>query len=201
MYQLKYFKENDITIIKKIIEQFDFATLIISINNIPEISHIPIMMNENNTSLYGHIAIANPMSKIIDSNDTIYATVIFQGNHGYISNNFYNNPDDNVPTWNYVAIHISGKISLIKDKINISSILDSQFAKYESTNINWDNPKISKLLSGIYGIKIDIESINAKFKLSQNKNIEDQTSIINNLRRNNNVELADFMQEYLNLDN
>lgn len=201
MYQPKHFKENDTFIIKEIIEQFDFATLIITINNSTEISHIPMIINQDNTFLYGHIAIANPLSKIIDNSEDISAAVIFQGKHGYVSNSYYINPDDNVPTWNYVAIHALGKISLIKDKTKISDILDTQFAKYETTDINWENPRINKLLSGIYGIKIEIEKIDAKFKLSQNKNREEQISIINNLRKNNSTELADFMQTYLNLDN
>lgn len=201
MYQPKYFKEYNSEIIRKVIEEFDFATLIISVNDKLEISHIPMMINKERSTLFGHIAVANPITKIIDNDNDISATVIFQGDHGYISNNYYTNPKDNVPTWNYVAIHISGKISLIKDKVEISSILDSQFTKYEADDINWENPKISKLLGGIYGIKIEIKDVDAKFKLSQNKDSTEQLFIINNLKNNNEVQLAEFMQKYLNLDN
>lgn len=200
MYQPKHFNENNITHINNVIKEFDFATLVISINDQLEISHLPIILDEENTCLYGHIAIANPITKILeDSSTNINVTVIFQGPHSYISNSYYTNPEDNVPTWNYVAVHVSGKITLIKDKNEMVHIINTQFAKYETTTINWDHPRVSKLVNGIYGIKIDIETIEAKFKLSQNKNYEEQLSIINNLKKDNLL-LADFMQKYLNIN-
>lgn len=202
MYQPKHFNESNIEIIQNIINKFDFATLIISESDNIEISHIPMFLDHNNNNcIYGHIALANPMVKIINE-QSITAKAIFSGNHGYISNSYYTNPNDNVPTWNYVAIHIAGKISLITNKDEIASLLDRQFAKYETNKINWDNPKISKLLNGIYGIKIDIQKIDAKFKLSQNKSEEEQTSIINHLANSNNQddhELAIFMKKYLKI--
>jgi transcriptional regulator len=199
MYLPKHFSESDQNIINEIIHKYDFATIITKINNDIEITHIPLLLDKSGNTLVGHIARANPIYNLAKS-DAIEVKIIFNGPHGYISNKYYINPDDNVPTWNYIAIHIDGKLSIVDDNEPISKILDKQFSVYESNDINWENPKISKMVNGIVGIQISIENVIAKFKLSQNKSTEDQKSIILRLS-DSNPELALFMQNYLKLDN
>ncbi len=199
MYLPKHFSESDQNIINEIIHKYDFATVITKTNNDIEISHIPLLLDKTKNKLIGHIARANPIYNLANSG-AIDVKIIFNGPHGYISNKYYSNPDDNVPTWNYVAIHIDGKLSVVDGNESISKILDKQFSVYESNDINWESSKISKMVNGIVGIQINIENVVAKFKLSQNKSLEDQKLIIASLS-DNNPELALFMQKYLELDN
>lgn len=199
MYLPKHFSESDQNIINEIIHKYDFATIITKTNNDIEITHIPLLLVKTENKLVGHIARANPIYSLAKS-ETIDVKIIFNGPHGYISNKYYSNPDDNVPTWNYVAIHIDGKLSVVDGNESISKILDKQFSVYESNDINWESSKISKMVNGIVGIQINIENVVAKFKLSQNKSLEDQKLIITSLS-DNNPELALFMQKYLELDN
>lgn len=199
MYLPKHFSESDQNIINEIIHKYDFATIITKINNDIEISHIPLLLDKTENKLVGHIARANPIYNLAKSR-AIDVKIIFNGPHGYISNKYYINPDDNVPTWNYVAIHIDGKLNIIDDSEFIGKTLSKQFSVYESNDINWENSKISKMVNGIVGIQVSIKNIVAKFKLSQNKSLEDQKMIISRLS-DTNPELALFMQKYLKLDN
>lgn len=199
MYLPKHFSESDQNIINEIILKYDFATVITKTSNDIEISHIPLLLDKTENKLVGHIARANPIYNLAKSG-AIDVKIIFNGPHGYISNKYYTNPDDNVPTWNYVAVYIDGKLNIIDDNESISKTLDKQFSIYESNYINWENPKIFKMVNGIVGIQVSIENVIAKFKLSQNKSLEDQKLIISHLS-DNKPELGLFMQKYLKLDN
>lgn len=90
-----------------------FATLISQVDGKPFATHLPFVLGKSNSGepvLSGHLAKANQQWKSISENEDVL--VIFQGPNAYISSSWYNH--ENVPTWNYLAVHISGKIRLIE---------------------------------------------------------------------------------------
>lgn len=199
MYMPKNFIENDTQHIHGIISKYSFATLIMTIEDGLEISHLPMHFDKANNKLLGHIARANPLNNILQSNLHKSVTIIFNAPHGYISPTYYLDSVNNVPTWNYAVVHVKGLISLLNDDSDIMSILDLQFASYEPNGIDWSNPRIAKMINGIVGFEIDIMDIQAKFKLSQNKSELDQESIIAKLsdsKMYSDIELSEFMQHY-----
>ena len=120
MFIPAYYRNNDLSEIKSFIRKNSFATLITYDTENPEATHIPIELIEQNneeTFLQGHISRANPQWKSFSDKKEVL--VIFQGAHTYVSSSWYNHV--NVPTWNYMAVHVYGKIKIIEgDELYLS---------------------------------------------------------------------------------
>lgn len=75
-------------------------------------THLPLLLSEDKKELIGHFAKGNKQWTDIEGQEVL---VVFQGPHCYISPSWYESKDT-VPTWNYVTVHVSGKIQLLKDE-------------------------------------------------------------------------------------
>ncbi|MEA0562619.1 MULTISPECIES: FMN-binding negative transcriptional regulator [Lysinibacillus] len=181
MYIPKYYKITDLEEITEFIRENSFATLVSTIKGKPIAVHIPVLLNkiEDDYYLTGHLAYGNPIWKTFEEVNDIL--VIFNGPHAYISSSWYEK--ENVPTWNYQAVHIYGKASLIDGK-ELEQDLTSLLEKYESFRENpvlWDklSPEfLQQEIKGIKGFKIKVEEVQAAYKLSQNRNASDYANII-----------------------
>ena len=201
MYQPAMFREVNQAVLHELIRDFPFATVMVMHSDGVEISHLPLVLDTTKQKLIGHIAKANPLVKILSS-AAAAVTVIFNGEHGYISPSYYLQPEQNVPTWNYAVVHVSGEISLITDEARLMDILDRLQLQYDVKTTDWSNPKMSNKLKGISGFEINIRELRGKFKLSQNKETDEQKHLVQQLAKSNStsdVKLAEFMQDYLSL--
>lgn len=121
-----------------------------------------------------HLAKMNNHWKIIEKVNDL--KVIFKGPDCYISPSWFSDPN-NVPTWNYVSIQVSGEAFLMNDD-ELMFLLNKLSEKHESrfeqpwTIQKMDEKKLNAMKNAIVGIKISIDSISAKAKLSQNKSDE-----------------------------
>ena len=191
MYLPESFAERDPVILARIIHEESFATLISVHAGVPSVSHVPLLLEEQIDSvtyklqgkLIGHVARANPQWKTMEGKQVL---AIFHGPHAYISPTWYG-PGDAVPTWNYVAVHVSGKAKIIEDSDELRSIVTRTVDYYESSrNPRWSLDQVSveyieKLLGGIVGFEITIEEVQGKFKLSQNQSAERRKGVISGL--------------------
>jgi transcriptional regulator len=202
MYIPSYFNENNESHIAEIITSNPFADVIVSNHgistrdpSIPLINHIPLIYDPVRKVLRGHIALANAIARL-DRNISHNAFIVFHGPSTYVSPSWYPSKEEDdgkvVPTWNYIAIHIQGKLQLISDKEWIYNLVSELTSIHESTHgSRWkvtDAPPdyIQEELRGIVGVEIAIENIEAKFKLSQNRSLEDRNGVISNLEQSNN---------------
>lgn len=202
MYQPAMFREVNQAVLHELIRDFSFATVMVMHSDGVEISHLPLVLDTTKQKLIGHIAKANPLFKILSA-AAAAVTVIFNGEHGYISPSYYLQPEQSVPTWNYAVVHALGVISLITDENRLMEILDHLQSQHDVTTTDWSNPKMSAQLKGISGFEINIRELQGKFKLSQNRTIDNQQHIIQNLAKSkltSDVKLAEFMQDYLSLE-
>lgn len=189
MYVPKYYKVSDLEEIKEFIQHNSFATIISIRKGKPIAAHIPVLLKkiENDYYLTGHLAYGNPLWKTFEEVQDIL--VIFNGPHAYISSSWYEH--ENVPTWNYQAVHVYGKASLIEG-IDLEQDLTSLLEKYESFRENpvlWDklSPELlQQEMKGIKGFKIKVEEVQAAYKLSQNRNASDYANIIKELYKEDN---------------
>ncbi len=110
MYSPDAFKIIDEKIIEEFIAKNPFAILISENNSKIEVAHLPINRFRDG-KLYGHVAKVNIHSNINEEKEVCF---IFNGEHAYISPTYYETTF-NVPTWNYAAVHIYGKIKYIDD--------------------------------------------------------------------------------------
>ena len=201
MYIPKHFKIEDEEKIYEFIEKYSFATLYSTHRGEPYATHLPLILKKDEQALYGHFARANGQWKDIKDQTVL---VVFQGPHSYISPSWYEITDA-VPTWNYVSIHLYGKVDMIEDDKVIFDSLNEMINKYEKPDSpynlkNVDSGYIEGLSKGIVAFKINITKIEAKAKLSQNHPAERQEFIIEQLEKStdqNELQVASFMKENL----
>ncbi len=184
MYSPSAFTIAEAGVIRSFVQRHSFG-LLLSLNG-EEIkdTHTPMFLSEDGKYLFGHIARANDQWKSWAISPGIRA--IFHGPHCYISPRFYQGTF-NVPTWNYTAVSIVGKISLVDSLPEQKEIIRHLIASYEAGaeqpwQLDESDEKMMKLFEAIVCFRIEIETIEAKFKLNQNKSPEDQASVIAHLR-------------------
>lgn len=187
IYTPEHYKESRNELVFEIIQNYSFATLISQTSEGPVISHLPLLREEAESELflYGHCAKANPHWKHLSENQNV--TVLFQGPNSYISPAWYQPQDDNVPTWNYVAVHVNGTAQVISDPQQSYAVLQKLTDQFENRyKTKWSLPKksnseLSELLNYIVSFKIKIEQISPKFKLSQKLEHSDRQNVIQEL--------------------
>jgi transcriptional regulator len=190
MYIPQYYRVTDPKIITEFLQQNNFAILISTEKGVPVATHLPLefVQTENGEQfLYGHVARANAQWRSF--NPTVTVLAIFSGAHAYVSARWYNHL--NVPTWNYMTVHVYGKPRIIDDHEELHALLKRLVDKHETVT-NPQNPYtieslpknfLDKEMKGLVGFQIKIDKIEAKFKLSQNRHTEDYANVIAELRR------------------
>jgi transcriptional regulator len=188
MYIPAIYKNENPEEINDFLQKNSFGILVNQTNGKLWATHIPLELdiNENGKQiLYGHISKENPQWESFADNDKVLA--IFSGAHSYISPSWYDH--ENVPTWNYIAVHIYGTIKIIEGEAVIES-LKKLVDKYEQ---NSENPirvedlskKTMMQTRGIVAFEIEIEEIHAQHKLSQNRDEKNYINIISELEKTN----------------
>ena len=199
MYCPKAFKIEDEAELFEFIEQWSFADLITTNDGELFVNHVPFVFDRSQKKLYGHLAVNNPQCALLEKADDL--TVVFKGANIYISPSWYVS-QDMVPTWNFEAVHISGKARLV-DNNGLITILEKLTEKHEEPFENrWKMEKVSKpkldiMLKMVVGFEIDISSIKGKSKLSQNRSVEDRVGVISGLKDQNDsmsLSVADKME-------
>jgi transcriptional regulator len=115
--------------------------------------------------------------------------VVFQGPHAYVSPSWYSSPG--VPTWNYAVVHLRGIPRLLDGESELEALVEQLTHVHESHLPNPWKPNLtgerrSKLLNMIVGFEIELTHIQGKFKLSQNRPLEDQRSVVDKLSQSSN---------------
>ncbi|MFT9846885.1 FMN-binding negative transcriptional regulator [Aneurinibacillus sp. REN35] len=184
MYIPSHFTITDAAIAYDIIKEHSFATLFSQHNGLPFATHLPLLLNEEHTYLYGHFARPNPQWKDIKK-QTVLA--VFHGPHCYISPSWYET-DRAVPTWNYVTVHVYGEVELLEDENELMDSLQEMVVKYEAPNSSYrlhdvDTEFLAGMNKGVQGFKIKISKIEGKAKLSQNHPLQRQELIVKQLEQ------------------
>ena len=147
-------------------------------------THVPLVLDfksDGTPYLLGHISKANPQHEGFAENNEILA--VFTGPHAYISSSWYDH--ENVPTWNYIAVHVYGKIKIHSHEeavLGLKKLVDKYEEKSENP-IRVENlsEKTMREVRGIIGFEIEITSIEAQKKLSQNRDDKNYKNIISEL--------------------
>ncbi|MCH2042594.1 MAG: FMN-binding negative transcriptional regulator [Saprospiraceae bacterium] len=180
MYTPNYFAQKDHQKIFEFIKAYPFATLV-SLDNSQEIiaTHLPFLIFKEGEHwiLKTHMSKFNPQWKELVGQKSL---IIFQEPHAYISPSLYT-LKRNVPTWNYIAVHMYGTTELIQNKEETMNILKATIQEFEPKFVpKWevlDEDYKSALEEELVAFELKIERIEATFKLSQNKTIKEQERI------------------------
>ncbi|MBK9793468.1 MAG: FMN-binding negative transcriptional regulator [Sphingobacteriales bacterium] len=179
MYIPKYFKQNDRKKSIAFMNAYNFAIVVSAKDELPLATHLPFVIEEreNEIVLISHMSKANEQWKTFSDKDVL---VIFSEPHAYISPSLYEQKQ-NVPTWNYVAVHAYGKINILKSDEEKLAVLHKQMQSYEADFIEQfrtlDKKYIDGLLQGIIAFEITVSNLQAKEKLNQNKSEKDRLNV------------------------
>jgi transcriptional regulator len=155
--------------------QRGFGLLTVGGSDGPLLSHIPFVLNEAGDELRAHVVRSNPIWRHLRDGGDMRALVAISGADGYISPDWYG-ADDQVPTWNYVAVHLRGQVRLA-DEASLRGHLDALSELFEARLAPkpiWRADKVSddalaRMLRMIAPIAMTVEKIDGTWKLGQNK--------------------------------
>ncbi len=149
-----------------------FGMLAVAADGAPLISHIPFILNAAGDVADFHLVRSNPIARL---GGTVPARLAVQGPHSYISPDWYG-AGDQVPTWNYVAVHLVGEIAL-RPQAELRDLLDRQSAVYEdrlAPKTPWTTAKMTpdvldRMMRQIVPCRMHINDVQGTWKLNQNK--------------------------------
>lgn len=190
-YPPKHHQDNDRNHIIEVIKTYPLATLISVKDNEPIITHLPLILKDD--KLVGHIDIYNQQTELLKGNND--ATILFYGPQCYISPSIYSTTQ--LPTWNYIRVHLKGKVNAIESTENLKESLIDMTEFLEAPDHKYvlgaDNPRLDANLNYIKMFEIEIESWEGKFKLSQDKHPKDIRSARTELVRANQESIKVFL--------
>ncbi len=208
MYIPAAFRVEDQQTIFGFIDSHGFATLVSSGANGSVATHLPLMLERAGTvsTLVGHFAKGNPQPSMCDGQQVL---AIFHGPHAFISAAWYGRQNV-VPTWNYVAVHVSGTLRIVHDKRRLLAIIEALTNKYESFIVGddvdqqpWalgsvDSEFLDRMLDGIVGFEIEVEKLEGCWKLNQHHDADRRNRVIAALQQSedqNDREIAELMAQ------
>jgi transcriptional regulator len=189
VYIPKYYREEDRQKILAFLKQNNFPAIVSFDGERPIATHTPVEVVENengSVAIYAHISRANPQWRTFDNQEIL---LIFQGAHTYISPRWYNHV--NVPTWNYMMVHVYGKVRLLQDDelyTFLSRLIQNHEVKPSYRLEGLPQDFVQKEIRGVVGFAIDVTRIDAGYKLSQNRNDEDHENIVQELDKRGDID-------------
>jgi len=159
----------------------------------PFATHLPVFVRamEEHLVIRGHVAKANSHWRYLEQNPQ--CLTIFHGPHAYVSASNYV-ARENVPTWNYGAVHVYGNARTFASPDDLQGVLHELIGTFEPAYAEqWASLRETyrdRMLSHIVGIEIAVTRIEAKFKLSQNRTKEEQANVIASLAKSEDTEVS-----------
>lgn len=171
--------------LQRFMHEFAFADLITATPTL-RITHIPTLYDpEKGTygTVFGHISRQNAQLKAFDG--ATRGTVVFHGPHAYISPTWYSQAEV-VPTWNFGVVHATGKLTPVEDKKQLHALLARLIQRFEGTGTSYDflqlpDNFVTPMLGGIIGFAMEVELLEGKFKLGQERSPADRESVVRHL--------------------
>lgn len=150
-----------------------FGMLVVVSENQPHISHVPFILSPDGS--YAELHLARSSATARATLEPMEAKIAITGPDGYISPDWYEMPDQ-VPTWNYVAVHLTGRLVPLPDNA-LPDQLDRLSARFEEALLpkpiwlssKMDRDALNRMYRMIRPFRFDITDVEGTWKLSQNK--------------------------------
>ena len=205
MYIPRHFEETRVEELHHFINELPLGAFVVNGPNGLDANHLPFELNAKAgepRQLLAHVARENPVWKELKDGDEVL--VIFRASNAYISPNWYpskQESDRHVPTWNYQAVHVHGKIRIRDDEKFVRGVVARLTRVNEARTGSarpWkmtDSSKeyIDHMLAAIVGIEIDITKMIGKWKLSQNREARDRVGAAEELRKRGEEDMSTAM--------
>lgn len=206
MYLPPAFREDSIETLHAAIRGAGLVTLVTLHDDGMIASHVPMLLDPDPApygTLLGHVARPNPQAR--PGRPDMHALAIFQGTDGYITPSWYETKQRTgkvVPTWNYIAVHAYGPLTLFDDAERLRDVVTRLTERQEAPRTApWavdDAPDdfIAGMLKAIVGFTIPITRLEGKWKMSQNRPAEDRAGVVEGLaKEGGSAEVAAIVAE------
>jgi transcriptional regulator len=175
-----------------------FGALCINGTDGPLIAHIPFELNADGSAMRFHLARSNA---IVRADLPCLAVMVVMGPDGYISPDWYGTPDQ-VPTWNYIAVHMRGQIRPLKAgalEPHLNAV-SNEFESRLAPKPIWRSSKMAegvmaRMMRAILPFEMQITGIDGTWKLGQNKTADARAGAIAGLRALGMMDLANHMEQ------
>jgi transcriptional regulator len=205
MYVNPHFAERELSVLHDTIEAVRFGALVLCADGGPLAAHIPFVLHRDEGrygTLLAHVARNDPLARRLG--DGGEALAMFAGPRAYVSPRWC--PSGGLPTYNYLAVHAYGRTRPLEDS---DAVLDhlaelAHVHEQRSAADPWslacaDADYVAALLPRIAAFTLEIEAIQGKRKLSQNRAAADREGIVGGLRERGSDEdraIAEAMTSY-----
>lgn len=195
MYLPQHFEEMRAEELHRVIREYPLGVLVVNGPHGLDANHLPFELSPDDGGrrhLLAHVARANSLWQ--EAKDGDEALVIFRAANAYVSPNWYPSKHEfhrQVPTWNYQAVHVHGKIKIRDDERFVRGVV-ARLTRVNEARTGSDKPwkmtdsskaYIDQMLSAIVGIEIEITKLVGKWKLSQNREERDRINAAEELRK------------------
>jgi transcriptional regulator len=197
------FASEDPDLVKVLVREHPWATLVTTTATGLAASHYPVMLDEADPGLTLLTHLGRPDEQVLEI-DRGEVLVIVQGHHGYISPGWYSPQERKVPTWNFTVAHLHGTPQILGEDENLEVLtrLVERFEHHLDEPAYLEREYAAPIAKGTVGLRIPIDRFELKRKLSQNKDDETRHNIIAALREEGpyrHPALADEMERELDL--
>jgi len=197
MHPNRLFEWQDRAEMRAFVAGESFAALFLATPEGPRVAHAPVVfLGEQRIGF--HLARGNALTPHLDGARTL---IVVQGPHGYVSPDYYG-IEDQVPTWNYLAVELEG-VARQTDEAGLLGIIDALSHEHErrlSPKPIWMRDKmtpglVDKMARAITGFTLNIDTWRGTRKLGQNKTEEVRHRAADGVEAAGNAELAALMRD------
>jgi transcriptional regulator len=187
VYLPEHFRESRIERLQAFLQRHPLATLVATTRDGLSAEHLPLLAHldrQGSGWLRGHVARTNPVWQELSPGAEVLA--VFTGAQTYVSPNWYPSKRQHgrvVPTWNYAAVHVHGRIRFIEEASWLRSLVeDLTRTQEQGGEPPWqvsDAPPdyIEAMLGAIVGLEIEVGRVEGKFKGGQNRSVADREGV------------------------
>lgn len=194
------FASEDPELVRALVREHPWATLVTSTVSGLVASHYPVMLDEDAPGLTLLTHLGRPDDDVLEigSGEVL---VIVQGNHGYVSPGWYRPEERLVPTWNFTVAHLHGTPQVLDEAENFAVL--TRLVEHFERQLDQPHrlsPADAPIAKGTVGLRIPIDRFEMKRKLGQNKSAETRRQVIAALREEGPYReplLADEMEREL----
>ena len=161
----------------------------------PEATFVPFYLDKERGRLVTHLVRNNPQAR---TPVTAPGLVILDDVDAYVSPRWYatNEVKANVPTWDYITIHVRGPVSIDPEPaaaLDVARRLTGAM-EHEDVLAPVGEDKLARMARAIVAVGVGVEQVRGKAKMSQNRHPDDIRSLADEFERQGEARMADFLR-------
>ena len=191
------FRNEDRRLAEALIEEVGFGMVFLATPDGPRVCHTPIL-STGDGAIQFHVARGNALARYLHGST---ALAVINGPDGYVSPRWYGDGGGQVPTWNYVALELEGRVRRM-DQDGLNALLEDLSTVHEGrldegepwTMDKLDDARRRQLMAAIVGFEMEILAWRPTFKLSQNKPAQERARVADGLEASGHPAIAQLMR-------